>query len=428
MTRLRISLLSFVVSFAACYPSIPEGSLRCADDSECPRSFVCRADARCWRTPADDVVDSGHEGGLDAAHEDGGDAGEDADLDAGGDAQVDADLDVDAFVPPPEDCDNGIDDDLDSFVDCADTADCAERTCVPTAPSGWQGPYAAFDGLSDAAPSCGGATPSEILTGFRNPSAAPVQCSACGTTPPPLNQIGCCSNTSVTRYGSAGCTGTNLGTTSLSPDGQATCTNVLAGAASARFQLSICPASGSFNGGVQCSVTTQAVATMRPPATWENLGRLCGAPASAAAGCAPSAVCLPRPPAGFSSKMCVWHDGNVPCEGTSFTARRVYYDDVVDTRTCSSCVAGNVSGTLTCTPSILACTDACCETGSSTTFSTPSTGSICASPTNGYVDLGWARTSTTSIANATCGASSGGAPTGGVTADNATATTVCCLP
>jgi hypothetical protein len=53
-----------------------------------------------------------------------------------------------------EDCTNGVDDDCNGKVDCADPA-CGAFTCIAPVPSGWLGPVALWQGPSGSAhPSC----------------------------------------------------------------------------------------------------------------------------------------------------------------------------------------------------------------------------------------------------------------------------------
>lgn len=82
--------------------------------------------------PRDGGVDAGSDAGLDAGLDAGVDAGvdggEDAGVDAGDDAGVDAGFDagVDAGF---EDCANGVDDDVDGLIDCADSNCPTSATC-----------------------------------------------------------------------------------------------------------------------------------------------------------------------------------------------------------------------------------------------------------------------------------------------------------
>lgn len=50
---LLASFALVLTSTLGCRPPLPEGRIACDVDADCPRSFVCRADARCWRSPSD---------------------------------------------------------------------------------------------------------------------------------------------------------------------------------------------------------------------------------------------------------------------------------------------------------------------------------------------------------------------------------------
>ena len=82
-----------------------------------------------------------------------------------------------------EQCLNGIDDDGDQLVDCADP-DCkgAGYQCSPNPPAGWSGPFAFYDGPS--APACPSSFSNEFANGgigFLGPPAACSKCT-CSTT------------------------------------------------------------------------------------------------------------------------------------------------------------------------------------------------------------------------------------------------------
>ena len=91
----------------------------------------------------------------------------------------------------PEDCTDGIDNDTDGKIDCADTECQVGFSCHnPLTPAliaaGWTGHVALADGAVAALPgNCPGATyPNPIYTGYRSLAAPPAQCSMCSCTAP----------------------------------------------------------------------------------------------------------------------------------------------------------------------------------------------------------------------------------------------------
>ncbi|HEY0195851.1 MAG TPA: hypothetical protein VGC42_32275 [Kofleriaceae bacterium] len=91
---------------------------------------------------------------------------------------------------PPEqaeerDCFDGLDNDGDGMVDCADPSCAAIATCVADVPAGWNGHAMLYDGDASAAPpGCSGLWTSELVAGNSAPSAAPASCSACACGAP----------------------------------------------------------------------------------------------------------------------------------------------------------------------------------------------------------------------------------------------------
>jgi len=87
-----------------------------------------------------------------------------------------ANIDLQGCVPVAENCFNGVDDDCDGLIDCADTADCSSvAMCVPTLTGASYGTV-----LTNAASACpqAGAT-SQLLYSF---ASAPYSCYGCTAT------------------------------------------------------------------------------------------------------------------------------------------------------------------------------------------------------------------------------------------------------
>ena len=237
-------------------------------------------------------------------------------------------------VPATEDCMNGIDDDGNGLVDCADPACNAGYMCVPTPPSGFTGPGEVYDGTGPSPP-CDSLYTKDYFTGYATPQC-PATCSPCtcgapggvtcgdprissgtGTCPKPVDSVtpGVCATVSL-------------------PSGDMFVT--LAGQASGR----------------SCAPTGGTV----PPITW-NTGHLCGANATGGKGCA-NGVCWPKPNSPFLPQACVFASGDLSCPATGYTVKRSYYDSekVSDARACSACGCGSPG---TCAP-LGGPTTACC--------------------------------------------------------------------
>lgn len=236
----------------------------------------------------------------------------DASLDAGPDEPMDSG--VDAHVAEAE-CSNGIDDDLDGDADCAD-ADCDPVVvCVPEPETDWSAPGVLNVGAT-AAP-CDAAYDTEVYVGHSNPSGSPATCAACSCGAPTSSS---CANHYVCER-TSGCAGTCTAS-SISGSG---CVE------SAGSSATFLPRNGTYASG-SCAAGT-STATTSPP-SWGEEARLCTASATAATGCAVGAICVPRPAA--PSPTCVVRDGDVACPA-GYGDREVFYEDFVDTRTCSAC-------------------------------------------------------------------------------------------
>src|SRR5689334_5880623 len=75
-----------------------------------------------------------------------------------------------------EDCTNGVDDNDDGLIDCADPG-CSGYACVSVIPMGWQGYVALYDGPAAKDPGCGGDFPRSVFTGTGSLVNSPAKCS-----------------------------------------------------------------------------------------------------------------------------------------------------------------------------------------------------------------------------------------------------------
>jgi len=243
-----------------------------------------------------------------------------------------------------EDCTNGIDDDGNGLIDCADPACTAGFMCVPAVPAGFTGPGEVFDGPGTSPP-CDPQYTKDYLAGYATPQC-PVSCGTC---------------------------------TCGSPTG-VTCTNprFLIGTATSKCAGGVILADGcnAIDSGATNYATTAGVASggsctivpgtpSIPPVT-SNTGHLCSGSAKGGLGCQTGYVCWPKPQTPFLPQACVFASGDLTCPSTGYTAKRSYYDspNAKDTRACTSSCGGcdTVSGA-TCKASIYFSTRTACLVG-----------------------------------------------------------------
>ena len=333
-----------------------------------------------------------------------------------------------------EDCTDGVDNDSDGKVDCADSDCTAGFSCHNPVPVGWTGHYALADGTFAALPgNCPGSTyPNPFYTGYRSPNAAPPQCSTC----------------SCGAVQGATCTVEKIHVTGV------TCAEVLGGVAhcykgatpiidGACHSLGIAGGmktcgppdlvAGTCPGGSQvCNVSVYlddavvdggacAPSPQAPtitPFTWSNAARAC-LPTTEGKGCANDFACLPNTAAPFGA-VCISKLGDNVCPaGSGYTTKKVFYDlDPVDTRACSDCSCGAPNG-LSCTTAITTYSDNACASANSTTDANVN---ACNSLVNNPA-VGSYKSVSTQFMGGAC-ASSGGQAMGSVVPQNAV--TFCC--
>ena len=220
-----------------------------------------------------------------------------------------------------EDCANGLDDDGDQLIDCADS-DCTGGgfACL-LASDGWT-PVAIRAGVDGA---CSGVYDTPLVAGGVGvTSAEPPECS-CPTCASPANAG--CGGSSATFYTQQGCGGTAMPTT-LAPNG---CSGVGGGPTG-----SIIVNPPALNGA--CQAVTTDVFPSDPPA-FVGAARLCEG-AELGAGCEAGLACAP--PTGAT--RCAVKAGDVACPSPFLKTK--YFTDFVDGRQCNcSCqLAGGCTG------------------------------------------------------------------------------------
>ncbi|APR79295.1 Hypothetical protein A7982_04642 [Minicystis rosea] len=250
-----------------------------------------------------------------------------------------------------ENCTNGIDDDGNGLVDCADPACTVLFTCAPPVPpGGWVGPLAFWMGSGSATPpDCeeAGGFPTEMTNGGTNPTGVAPTCPSCSCSSP----VGvACQIAQAQFFGSPGC----------APPGSAL--TIAQGVCQGFVTLSFDPASVRWGtapaAGGACLPQASGFPVI-PPVHWDTQIRACG-DAGNGAGCGMGA-CVPKPSPPFEDMLCIYRDGNVPCPAGPYSVRQVFFADADDTRQCSSCQCGTPSGT-SCVGTMKLYTDTQCTT------------------------------------------------------------------
>lgn len=331
-----------------------------------------------------------------------------------------------------EDCTDGVDNDGNGKVDCADPGCTAGYSCHNPVPAGWTGHYALADGTFAALPgNCPGSTyPNPFYTGYRSPNAAAPQCSACSCGAPQgqtcdiaelhLTGVTCAEEMSgqphcqkpIPLVTDGACHAINI------PGGQKTCgppdlATMTCPAGTQACNVSVYLDDPVANGGA-CAPSVQAPTIT--PFTWSNAARAC-LPTTEGKGCANDFACLPNTAAPFGA-VCISKLGDNACPaGSGYGTKKVFFDlDPVDTRACTDCSCGNPTG-LSCTTSITTYSDTACGSANATTA---------ASGCNAYVNnpaVGSYKSVSTQFTQGTC-ASSGGQAMGSVVPQNPV--TFCC--
>jgi hypothetical protein len=215
--------------------------------------------------------------------------------------------------------------------------------CAPAVPPGWSGPLELYSGTDASGTRCGLHFQGPVYDGNNVLSAQVATCD-CQCQMPQAVQ---CSPVTASFFAGLG----------MCAPVDHCGDKLLTGACQRVDELSNCkmgthavsmvvPAPTASGGSCMASVT-RAVA----PASWKVGARACvSALGAGPGGCDVGSVCTAQPGAPFAASICVAQTGDVPCEG-AYTARRVFYAGILDTRDCSPCSCGDVTGA-TCSASI----------------------------------------------------------------------------
>ncbi|MBW2525787.1 MAG: hypothetical protein JRI23_16505 [Deltaproteobacteria bacterium] len=213
-----------------------------------------------------------------------------------------------------EQCDNGLDDDGDEQIDCADP-DCSGYVCTPAVPPGWTGP--ASIGIDPGESPCPTGQVEVLQIGLGEPVATPAECEPCECTP---TDIGCDAEVAVHYDGScSGQTGTELL--------DANCLDWSSSGDPAAKVISFTP-HGS------CSASGGEEVLPRPAVSFGSEARLCQS--AAGGGCADQGACSARPVQPFVGP-CVYRLGEVPCPDGAYQRQVLVSAVTGDDRRCTPC-------------------------------------------------------------------------------------------
>lgn len=411
--RSFVLLLSAALGLSACYPDyvfdLAEGPETDAgasdDDGGIPDSSIEEGGSEAG-------LDGGGDAGEDAdASEDpegGTDGGEDADVDGGWDAGDDADS---GSLPPPD-------------PDCSQAPDggATDYECVERPPTGWSGPVALYNDLSNLpVPSCPSLfTATPVFEGHAALDTESADCSVCSCS---VSGVTCSAPTSEQFHSGSSCSGT----CGWSPQGESgfkpgVCAGMtFPNAAQCAAPTSVDLGTSTPSGAASCTPSTQTPTIS--PVAWADKVRACHAPTSDK-GCGGGSVCAPKVSHPFESSLCIVRigEGDVSCPEGSYSQKHVFYRDAVDNRSCSDCQCGSATN-VRCEGELktYASTTGCANEDGSIPLGTCGDFPPAFAEGDGYAK--WFRF--IAQPKATCPAS-GGQPTGTVTPTKPQ--TICCMP
>lgn len=226
---------------------------------------------------------------------------------------------------------------------------CGNGTCVPTPPSGWEGPAIYYEGTT-AAPSCPNSYPTIKQTASSTLDAGTVTCPTCQCGAP--SGVACTADVVFfdgAACGGSGCWGFWQGVCSGSPPpppitvGSTCKTQSLCWDSSGTTK----PMSAAFTNlvaaGGTCTSSSQGT-MVKPTAKYTKSVRACGDPTGDPSGCGASSQCVPNPPSGFAPNICIYKTGDVTCPAP-WSLKSVFYTAApTDTRACAACGCGSPTG------------------------------------------------------------------------------------
>jgi hypothetical protein len=221
-----------------------------------------------------------------------------------------------------EDCLDGIDDDSNGAIDCADTACQLDFACVDAPVSGWTGALwvqkIAYPAASPPSLCPDGKPPAVYFTG---PSAP--ECNACDCK---LNGAACTAPEMTCKVLNTTCIATNNFVKYHSDD--TACKDAFSPFGSSACWLT--SGAALLTPGA-CAVSGGGLKRAEP---WAEEVRVC---AAAGGGCASGKVCAPRVPAGFEPSVCMRKEGAALCPAGWTDLDLAVYEGGKDNRACSGC-------------------------------------------------------------------------------------------
>ncbi len=213
--------------------------------------------------------------------------------------------------------------------------------CAPPVPSGWKGPFELYAGAGTR-PACDPGFSGTLVDGYVGLSAPPATCGcACGAS----TGVQCASPAINFYASSTTCSLSQACAAVMLIPGACTRVDVSSACGTALGVAMSLPQSTASLGSC-APVPTVSV----PPLSWSTSARGCGAAQPPAqADCASGSVCVPAPSAAFKTAVCIEQAGNVAaCPSVDgalgYTSRFLYFTGANDTRGCSSCACGGVTG------------------------------------------------------------------------------------
>jgi hypothetical protein len=313
--------------------------------------------------------------------------------------------------------------------------------CVASAPTGWTGPFALYDGAPAGDPGCPSSFPVQAYAGNGAFNAPAPACSVC-TCGAPQGQACIFNGTMEVDDSTCGNAGTCIGAQSPAANWTGTCDynadgwvggvtkcgpqNPMAATCINGTQAcnqSVLAGPLSVTGGA-CTPSTEVGAIA--PVSWGTLGDACGGAPVVTKGCNAMHQCMPKAQAPFASGLCVEKGGDNACPpvaGSPFSAKHIFYGSAADTRSCSACSC-DVSAGATCTGTITWYGTTNCSGASTATLNVNTTGTTCAAVA-GNPSVGSRKGTFTAPTGGTC-APIGGQPMGMATPQSPT--TFCCIP
>lgn len=207
--------------------------------------------------------------------------------------------------------------------------------CAPLGPGEWLGPLLLWIGKEGEAPECPPSAPVDGSLVFTDLNA-PNTCGVCKCDAP----SGACTRPISLTAGAATCAGEGSGVPHTSFDAPAGWTGACTAASpipkdqkcnnvNCVQSLTIAPLALAETA---CAVTVAPIAE-KLSYTWGTAARSCHGLTQGS--CAsPSEICAPAAEAGFA--QCLVREGDKECPAP-YTVRHVFYDDLMDTRSCSPC-------------------------------------------------------------------------------------------